>query len=89
MPCGITPVDLASVSPLGTIAAIAMLEIKPGTPMPGTFRVLVTGGEIFVAAEALHSLRVPCSPPEPVSGAVHSALARRGRQTITASWSDV
>jgi hypothetical protein len=57
----------------------------------------LTGGEIFVAAgndltavftEAFRSLRVPYSPPEPVSRVARSTSTRRGGMTITASWSD-
>jgi hypothetical protein len=57
----------------------------------------LTGGEIFVASgtdltavliEALRSLRVPYSPPEPISGIAHHTSARRGGLLITVSWSD-
>jgi hypothetical protein len=57
----------------------------------------LTGGEIFVAAghdltpvliEALRSLRVAYSPPEPISGVARHTSARRGGMQIEVSWSD-
>jgi hypothetical protein len=57
----------------------------------------LTGGEIFVAAghdltpvliDALRSLRVAYTPPEPISGVAHHTSARRGGMQIEASWSD-
>jgi hypothetical protein len=56
-----------------------------------------TGGEIFVAAnndlttvlvDALLSLRVPHVAPEPMSGRVHAASARRAGMIIKALWKD-
>jgi hypothetical protein len=56
-----------------------------------------TGGEIFVASgndlttvlvDALRSLRVPYVAPEPMSGRVHEASARRGGMIIKALWND-
>jgi hypothetical protein len=56
-----------------------------------------TGGEIFVASgndlttvlvDALRSLRVPYVAPEPISGRVLAASARRGGMIIEASWKD-
>jgi hypothetical protein len=70
MPWGTTPTDLASVSPLGTIAAIAMFE----------YARVISDGRRKSSSRPRHCARFafPCSPPEPVPGAVRSASARRG-----------
>ncbi len=79
MPCGTTPTDLASVSPLGTIAAIAMFEVRPGTPMPGTFGV-ISDRRRKSSSRPRYCARFafPVARPNRYPEQVRSASARRG-----------